>query len=517
MHFARVYSAQTEALTGHIVSVEADLSRGLFSFTVIGLPDKAVEEARDRVSAAIKHSELPAPKTHNRKIVVSLAPASLKKEGSHFDLAIALAYLLAADDIRFKPDGKLFLGELALDGGVRKIAGVLPLVRAAKEKGFKEVYVPEENREEAALVRGVSIYGVATLGEVVDHLDTKQKKMTGSKKKQLTRSPETVIGYAVQEFPIDISDVRRQEAAKRALEIAAAGGHNVALYGPAGTGKTMLARAFSSILPPLSEEEVLEVTGIHSVAGALREPYLVAPPFRSPHHTASYVSLVGGTANPRPGEITLAHRGVLFLDEFPEFERRVLEALREPLEDKTVSVSRSRGTVRFPANFILIAAMNPCPCGNAGTNKRCLCLPGNVERYRRKLSGPIIDRIDMWIEVPYVEHMELLNERQRQTSEMSEAVRARVAAARARSWKRFIGTKKKTNSDMTTKDIEKLSLSTDIKEVLAESGRRLMLSPRSIHRILKLSRTIADLAGEEKIALPHVLEALQYRPKILTA
>ncbi len=510
-HFARVFTAQTEGIDGHIVSVETDLARGLYSFSVVGLPDKAVEEARDRLSAAIKHSGFPSPKSHNRKVVISLAPASLKKEGSHFDLPMALAYLLASEDINFEPKKSSFLGELGLDGTLRRVKGVLALTRAAKEAGFEKIFLPKENAEEAALVGGIEIYGAESLLEVVEHLD--ERKMEGKKKsgKKIDKTPRTKIKND-EVAGMNLSDIRGQASAKRGLEIAAAGRHNIALYGPAGTGKTMLARAASSILPPLSEEEALEVTAIHSVAGALDGTYISNPPFRSPHHTASYVSVVGGGSTPRPGEVTLAHRGVLFLDEFPEFERRVIETLRQPLEENVVTVSRAKGTYRFPANFMLIAAMNPCPCGNYGTTKRCICTPGDMARYQRKLSGPIVDRIDMWLEVPLIPHTDLLGKK---GGEESSSVLERVSRARNIQEKRY-GETAKTNSDLSARELEKLELGEKVKDTLIQSAARLALSPRATHRVMKLSRTIADLAGSEIIELPHLLEALQYRPKINT-
>ncbi|MEX2010371.1 MAG: YifB family Mg chelatase-like AAA ATPase, partial [Parcubacteria group bacterium] len=416
--FSRVYSAQTSLLSVIPISVETDISRGLYAFAVVGLPDKAVEEARDRVSAAIKNSGFTSPKQKNQKIVISLAPASEKKEGPSFDVAIALSYLLGAEEIKFDPEGKLFLGELALDGKLRGVRGVLPIARFAKEKKFKELYVPKENAEEAALIDGVTVFGVETLSELMEHLEEKKK---------IPATPLTAISTEIKETSVDFSDVRGQDRAKRGLLIAAAGGHNIAMYGPPGTGKTMLAKAFAGILPLLSFEDCLETTSIHSVAGVL-SGFITAPPFRAPHHTASHVSLVGGGTTPKPGEITLAHRGVLFMDEFPEFERRVIESLRQPLEDRVISVSRAKGTAHFPADVLLVAAMNPCPCGNFGfRGKQCICTPLALARYRRKMSGPIIDRIDIWLEVDRVLPNDLsgVNE-----GEKSEVFRKKVEGAR---------------------------------------------------------------------------------------
>lgn len=509
MSFAKVYSAQTTLLKAHIVIIEVDLSRGLHSFSIVGLPDKAVEESRDRVSAAIKNSGFTSPKSKNQKVIISLAPADIKKEGPVFDLGMALAYLCATGDIVFDPEEKLFLGELSLDGKLRKISGVLPLVLEAQKHGFKEVYLPKENAKEAALVSGIAIFAVETLSELLFHLNTKAQH-----KKELTRQRKTTIKQSVPTYAIDFGDIRGQESAKRGLQIAAAGGHNIAMHGPPGTGKTMLAKAFCHILPMLSFDEMLEVTSIHSIAGILDDVIITNPPFRSPHHTSSYVSLIGGGTFPKPGEMTLAHRGVLFLDEFPEFERRVIEALRQPLEDNVVSISRAKGSAQFPANVMLVAAMNPCPCGNYGSNKECVCPPGVLSRYMRKLSGPIIDRIDLWIEVPNISH-EKLSQRK---SEVGETQKIKDSVARARNVQksRFRGSSAKTNSDMNVKELEKHVTFTDkVKEVLNNAAKKLDLSPRSYHRTIKLARTIADLDENANVEEKHILEALQYRPKKL--
>lgn len=506
MSYAKVYSAQTHLLSPYIVFIEADLSRGLHAFSVVGLPDQAVEESKDRISAAIKNSGFESPKQQNHKIVIALAPAEIKKEGAGLDLGIALAYLLANEEIEFNPQSKMFLGELSLDGTVRPLKGVLALARIAKEKGFESIFVPEENVYEAALVNGIQVYGVGTLRGVIDHLEGKKK---------LIASPKTEVKQNFFEAENDFSDIKGNEAAKRALQIAASGNHNIALYGPPGTGKTMLARAFAGILPPLSFDEILEVTEIHSISGNLKGPILTERPFRSPHHTSSYVSMVGGGSTPKPGEITLAHKGVLFLDEFPEFEGRTIEALRQPLEDRYISVSRARGSAKFPAHFILVAAMNPCPCGNFGVKgKPCICNPLQIQRYKKKLSGPIVDRIDMWIEVSKVLHEQLSEKSSKKESPL---MRARIIEARNRAKARFAqkgNSKISSNGEMTARDIViHLNLLPETKDVLDRAAKQLDLSARSYHKIMKVARTIADLDHSSDILAPHILEAVSYRPK----
>jgi magnesium chelatase family protein len=504
MGVSRVFSAQTSLLSVQIIQVETDISRGLYAFSIVGLADKAVEESRDRVSAAIKNSGLTSPKTKNQKIIVSLAPASVPKEGPAFDLAIALSYLLSAEEIDFDPKEKIFLGELSLDGSLRPIRGVLPITRAASEKGFKEIYVPEENVKEAALIDGIKVFGVESLGQVLKHL---------SGEKLISPTPKTKLSRSARENRTDFSDVRGQERAKRGLLIAAAGGHNVAMYGPPGTGKTMLARAFSGILPQLSFDESLETTSIYSVAGVLGG-FITEPPFRSPHHTASYVSLVGGGATPRPGEVTLAHRGVLFMDEFPEFERRVIESLRQPLEDKVISVSRAKGTAHFPADVLLVAAMNPCPCGNYGfKGKQCICTPSALARYRRKMSGPIVDRIDIWLEVDRVMPRDLS---EGEAGERSEIFREKVERARNIQKKRFElkGSKLSKNSEMSARDLATLVfVEPSAQQALNLAAERLGFSPRVYHRMIKVARTIADLESSDSVSRDNILEAVEYRPK----
>lgn len=531
MSFAKTYSSQPSVLGARIIDVEVDISKGLNAFTVVGLGDKSVEESKDRMSSAIKNSGFKSPKQSNQKVVISLAPADLKKEGPIFDLAMAITYLKANEELFFDSEKKLFLGELSLDGRLRRIGGVLPAVAEAKNKGFTEIYLPKENAREAALISDIQIFGANSLTEIIQHLavDTeaepntefleaneKNEHFTGQRNKISPQvKTETVILNI--ENDIDFADVIGQESAKRGLEIAAAGGHNIAMYGPPGTGKTMLAKAFSGILPPLSFEEIIEITGIHSVAGTLKGDLVSAPPIRAPHHTASYVSLVGGGTVPKPGEVTLAHRGVLFLDEFPEFDKRVLETLRQPLEEREISISRARGSITFPANFILIAAMNPCPCGNHGSKtKECICRAIDLLKYQRKISGPIMDRIDMWIEVSQIDHVDLSNSSRKNVPKQNAKIRERINQARHTQKERFkhLHKKIKTNSEMNSKDISNLiELSVPVKTVLDQSAIKLGLSARAYHRVIKLAQTIADLEKQSQIGLPHILEALQYRPK----
>lgn len=509
MSYAKITSAQPYLLEGHLVTIEVDLARGLHSFSIVGLAHKSVEEAKDRISSAIKNSGYESPKAKNHKIVISLSPADMRKEGTYFDLGMALGYLLASKAIVFEPEGKVFLGELTLSGILMPVRGILALAEAARNDGCNELYVPHENASEAALVAGIKVYGVTTLSETIDNL-------IGKSKTQLQPIHSQIPTKTTRENTIDMQEIRGQETAKRGLEIAAAGGHNIAFVGPPGTGKTLLARAFTSILPELTLDEILETTRIHSITGASSGTLITHPPLRSPHHTASYTAMIGGGTFPRPGEVTLAHRGVLFLDEFPEFDKRVVESLRQPLEDNIVSVARSHGSASFPSNFILVAAMNPCPCGYRGARTRkCTCAPHDIERYNRKLSGPIVDRIDIWITVPQIEYEKLLGTTH--LGETSETIRTRVCRARERAAKRF---KQHTemisrNADMRGHDIQKyISLTPEITTLLQTSAEKLQLSGRAYHRVIKLAQTIADLAGSENIESTHVLEALQYRPKM---
>lgn len=508
---SKVFSAALIGLNAQPIEVEVDLSPGqLHAFNIVGLPDATVNESKERVSSAIKNSGGSPPHHSNRRVIVNLAPADLKKEGSFYDLPIAIGYLLASGQIDIKNielTKALFVGELSLEGNLRRVNGTLPIALMAKEQGFTTLFVPEQNAAEAALVEGLEIFPVKSLVGLFDHLENRIK---------IRPQPPTDISqlYDSSENSFDMAYIKGQEHAKRALEIAAAGAHNLLFTGPPGSGKTLLARTVPTILPPMSFDESLEVTKIFSISGYLTKdrPLITQRPFRNPHHTASAISLVGGGTNPRPGEITLAHRGVLFLDEFPEFSRQVLESLRQPLEDGIVSVTRVSRTLTFPARFMLIAAMNPCPCGKLNDlNRDCLCSPSQVSKYKRKISGPLIDRIDLHIEVPPVKVEKLSSEK---IAEESASIRKRVKAARQLQEKRFEKFKIKTNSEMGTKELKQFCpLDEKTKELLKNAANQLHLSARSFYRVIKLSRTIADLSQSETIQTSHLAEALQYRPK----
>jgi magnesium chelatase family protein len=513
MSVASFSSAHIVGLHAEPITVEVDVSQGLYSFTIVGLPDKAIDESKDRIVAALKNTGLRNPKTENHKVTVSLAPAHIKKEGSHFDVPIALTYLVASKQLSLPTDIGWFVGELSLTGEIQPMMGVLSIAECAKREGVSALYVPSANKEEAALVEGLTVYGCRTLKDLVLHLGGIIEGVDTILEIPVT--PHTDVVYVRPDSFLDFKDVRGQETAKRALEIAAAGGHNIALYGPPGTGKTMLARAFTGILPALTRSEALEVTRIHSVAHT-RATLITHPPFRSPHHTSSYVSLVGGGANPRPGEVTLAHQGVLFLDEFPEFDKKVIESLREPLEEGAITVSRAKGTFIFPASCTLVASMNPCPCGYMGSKlKRCTCKPSDIDRYARKLSGPIMDRIDIWVPVQHIDYDTLSHAR---IGEESEEVRVRVERARTFARARFESSGDghiSKNKDLKAKDISKyVELGPAALSLMKQLATSHTLSPRAYHRVLRLARTIADLRQSQQVTDTDILEAFQYRPKL---
>lgn len=499
MSFAKVQSAQLSGISARSVEVEVDISRGLYLFQIVGLPDKAVEESRERVLSALRNSLEINPKTENQKVIISLSPAEMKKEGAYFDIAIAVGYLLATGHISESVDNKLFIGELSLNGAVRGVRGLLPIALWAKRAGITELFIPKANEQEAALLEGFTIHIVESLAALVEHL------------KQTTLLPQVLHRPFVSsqhKGGVDFSHIKGQENAKRALQIAAAGGHNIVLYGPPGTGKSMLAKAFIGILPSLNNQEFIEVATIYSAAGLSENITTTTPPFRSPHHSASPAAVIGGGQQLRAGDITLAHRGVLYLDEFPEFDRRTIESLREPLEEGNITIARAKGSVRYPADFILLAAMNPCPCGYRGsTIKQCRCSGMELARYRKKLSGPIIDRIDMWVPVTHIAYESL---HATATITESPALQKTITALRLTQHSR----QKKLNTALSSYEIEKsVSLAPSAKEVLQQSARTLKLSPRVYLRIIKVSRTIADIEHSSTIEPRHILEALQYRPK----